>query len=170
MSLSLNVSIFFIWLSCYRDCLIIMFPIISLQAVLCFFFPNRKDSKQELWLRLHWGIHSFSFLFFLRFSWLMEIAGAGTSCMFKIDHNNYLPLLLSFTPWITLPIFCRETEAAGGLHGHPKSRLWMQPWSSSTFWQLLLWRWIKPLNFCDKDQVGLLWILASCWFFCVWDM
>jgi hypothetical protein len=41
------------------------------------------------------------FLFFLRFSWLMEIAGAGTSSMFKIDHNffsprNYLPLLLSF--------------------------------------------------------------------------
>jgi hypothetical protein len=32
---------------------------------------------------------------------LMEIAGAGTSSMFKIDHNffaprNYLPLLLSF--------------------------------------------------------------------------
>jgi hypothetical protein len=53
---------------------------------------------------------------------------------------------------------------------HPKSRLWMQPWSSTTFWQLLLWRWIKPLNFCDKDQGGFLWIQATFWFFCVGDM
>jgi hypothetical protein len=43
----------------------------------------------------------------------------------------------------------------------------MKPWFSSTFWQLLLWKWIKPLNFCDKDQVGLLWIQATFWFFCV---
>ncbi|KAL9372199.1 hypothetical protein Peur_034443 [Populus x canadensis] len=26
-----------------------------------------------------------------------------------------------------------ETEAAGGLHCHSRSRLWMQPWSSTTF-------------------------------------
>jgi hypothetical protein len=40
----------------------------------------------------------------------------------------------------------------------------------TTFWQLLLWRWIKPLNFCDKDQGGLLRIQATFWFFCVGDM
>jgi hypothetical protein len=31
-------------------------------SVLLLLFSNRKDSKQDLWPLLHWGIHSFSLL------------------------------------------------------------------------------------------------------------
>ena len=42
MSLSLKVSIFFIWLSCHRDCLIIMFPVF-------FFSLQVRSDKIEFW-------------------------------------------------------------------------------------------------------------------------
>jgi len=57
--------------------------------------------------------------------------------------TNPFATLISTIPWqvtkrstnnITIP-FESETEAAGGLLCHPRSRMWM----------LLLWRWIKPL-------------------------
>lgn len=50
---------------------------------------------------------------------------------------------------ITLPTFRRETEAVGGLHCHPKSRLWMQPWSSTTFFSVLFLIKLLKIDCCQ---------------------
>jgi hypothetical protein len=70
-----------------------------LQAILSFFLPTEKIANKICGCGCTGA--SIPFLFFLRFRWLMEIAGTGTSCMFKIDYNfffpgNYLPFPLSF--------------------------------------------------------------------------
>ena len=99
--------------------------------------------------------------------WFMFSVFNQSICHF--DFHNSMVGYKTINEWHYLP-FAGKPRLSEDCNCHPKSRLWMQPWSSTTFWRRLLWRWTKPLNFCDEDQVGLLWIQATFWFFCVGDM
>jgi hypothetical protein len=102
------------------------------------------------------GLNTCNHRFKISISPQVRLAGCSSwCCVFSVPWSLvmflcYAPSVMLFWilssssflwPWITLPVFCRETNAAGGLHCHPKTKLWMQP---------LLWKWIKEVYFGSK--------------------